>query len=370
VILDLPSAMPKINRLHTIINEYVAMMGFNLVQLRLVNNYGFVYESETLKDLGHSLIAGSENPLYSLNPELEKLVQSAHEAGVEMMPEVSVSTDAGGWYRSGFLANCPDHYCTGEGTPIDINNEGFPPVLFSVVGELRQVFTSRFVHLGTDEREASAECFAEAKITPKFDVFEKKIETLMALANLAPEEIIRTENREGVRYADRAGVVTQFRADQPLEDVRAQGVDGEVAFVTIDLFQGDGYDIFENTKKAVAMKPLGILAELRKLNESKWKSWKILKRLLAFAMGLSEIGTFWSIYNADTFAKHFTGICEALELDDTDCSPPGTFDQPVTVITESQEFVDKSCEVRTSVTKQRVAKKADPYFKSKKVAAE
>jgi len=370
VILDAASAMPQINRLHTIINDYVSVLGFNLAQLRLVNNYGFVYQSDVQANLGHSLIAGKDNPLYSLKPELEKLVDSAKQVGVDMMPEVSVSTDAGGWYRSGLLANCPDFYCTGKGTPNDINKENLMPVLYSVIGELRQIFTSRFFHLGTDERQASMGCFEEAKIKPDFEKFERKLQIIMAMADLPPKDILRAENKESVHYPSRTGAITQYSTGQ-LEGIRNED-EGSLFFLTVDIFDGDGYDIFENAKKAVALKPLGIMAELRKLNDSKWKSWSVPKRLLAFAMGVSEIGSSWSIYNAESFASHFVTVCQALQLQDADtgdCSPPDRFSESITVITEGQAFREKSCEVRTRIQDRRVAKKVSPFYRDQ-VAAE
>lgn len=354
VILDAVSAMPTIHRLHAIIQNYIVKFGLNTVQLRLIGDNGWVYESDTHPQIAHSLISGPENPLLTLR-DLEKLVVDASNSGVQMIPEISSTTDAGGWINSQFLVNCPDHFCSGQGTPVDINDEKYLPVLFSVVGELRKVFNSKYVHLGSDERDTSAPCFKAANKEPQFSSFERKLETLMALADLAPGDIIRSENVEGIRYSDRTGDVTQYPAG--VTDIRPD----EPSFLTVDIFDGDAYKIFQNTQKAVNLKPLGVLAELKKLNDSKWQTWHIPKRLLAFAMGVSELGSSWSIYDVETFNATFTKLCLELELEE-DCSPPEELASSIRIITDSEAFIKKKCEVRTYLATKRVAVPVKPFY--------
>jgi len=357
VILDAVSAMPTISRLESIITDYMGKMGFNLAQLRLVSNFGFVAKPAFQPELAQSLISGRENPLYTLTSDLGKLVRTAASVGVSVMPEISVSTDAGGWVKDGMLANCPEHYCTGKGVPHDINNPMVMPVIYSVVGELRRLFTSKFFHLGTDERLSSMTCFDEAKAKPLFDVFEHKLEILMALADLSPDDIIRTENEEGVHYPDRTGRVTQYRAGV-FDGIRRD----EQFFLTIDLFDGDGYAIFKQAKKAASLQPLGVLAELRKLTSNKFNEWKIPHRLLAFAMGISELGSKSKINDSSSFEKTFTELCKTIKLDAADCSPPGDFDQVVAVITETEEFTKKACDFITKLGQRRTRKKVKPFY--------
>jgi len=357
VILDAVSAMPTTRRLDSIIHQYVSIMGFNLVQLRLVSNAGFVFDTESL---GYSLISDESNPLYDLNGDLLKLVKSAKDIGIDMMPEISISTNAGGWINSRLLADCPNFFCSGKGTPLNINDRTVFPSLFMIISKLRMVFSSRYFHLGTDDRDASKPCFAEARESPDFSMFERKIEALLTLADIASNEIIRTENTERVRYTDRAGNITQYPSGTWEADLIANRQDHSF-FLTVDIFKGDAYSIFESAKKAVGLKPLGIMAEIRKLNDSKWKAWKIPERLLAFAMGVSEVANFWSIYDAATFATYFTQICQALNLD-SDCEPPGEFQKTMNIITDSEEFIQKTCETGTTTNTKRVAKSVVPYY--------
>ncbi|GKY98946.1 hypothetical protein MPSEU_000850400 [Mayamaea pseudoterrestris] len=354
VIIDAVSAMPTIKRIHSIIQDYVVKLGMNTVQLRLISESGWVYESDIHPRLAQSLIAGNDNPFYTLR-DLEKLVEDAGNSGVQIIPEITLSSDAGGWINTQFLANCPDHFCSDQGTPININDEKFLPVLYSVVAELRKVFNSKYIHLGSDEREASAPCFEAAKINPAWSGFERKLETLMALADVTTSNIIRSDNLEGIRYPDRTGDITQYPPGV-IETRPNEGV-----FLSVDIFDGDGYRVFQNTQKAVNKNPLGILAELRKLSVSKWKLWHVPKRLLAFAMGLSELGTTWSIYDAPTFSSQFTKLCQELELED-DCAPPDEFMGSILAITDSQEFIKKTCDIRTNLGEKKLAIPVKPFF--------
>jgi hypothetical protein len=358
VILDAVSAMPHISRLRLIITDYLAKMGFNLVQLRLVSNYGFVFDSVTQPDLGHSLISGPDNPLYSLDPDLTGLVESATRVGIDIMPEISVSSDAGGWYKSGLLANCPHVFCEGKGIPNNINDKKLLPVLFSIIGELRGVFTSRFFHLGTDERKESKPCFDEAKMEVDFDAFERKLELLMSLSDIDPQNILRTENKEGIHYSQRTGQVTQYRPG-----TRGGIRPDEPFFMTIDILHGDAFTVYNSTKAAVALDPLGIMAELRKLTTKNFQQLQIPKRLLAFAMGVSDIGSLWSIPDPVAFAKYFERLCKALELDE-DCSPPVLIDKHMSVITETQEFANTTCQIRTMDGEKHFPKVVKPFYES------
>jgi Glycosyl hydrolase family 20, catalytic domain len=338
VIIDAVSNMPKLMRLHSIIRKYVAPLGFNLVQLRLVGKAGFSFMPSSLPNLGQSILSDNENPLYAPE-ELSSLVESAAAVGVAIMPEITVSTEAAGWIQAGFTIDCPLRFCKGKSLPNNVNSQELLPVLYSVIGELRTIFTSsKLFHLGTDERSAAAACWEEAGEAPDYDKFESRMEALLALVNLAPEETLRWENGEGFRYPGRAGGVTQFPAGQ-LDEIRPD----EPFFLTIDLFEGNAYNIFKNAKKAVSLKPLGVLADLPKLSESKFDNWEIPKRLLAFSMGVSELANAWSFNEEATFESEFEQLCRALNLAD-DCSPPDDQHIDVDLVPESPEFIQKQCE--------------------------
>jgi hypothetical protein len=204
------------------------------------------------------------------------------------------------------------------------------------------------------------DCWLEKRVSPDYEKFESKLDTLIALANLAPEETLRRENRERFRYPNRAGGVTQYPAGQ-FEDIRTD----ELFFLTVNLFDGNAYTVFQNTKRAVALNPLGVLADLPKLSESKFANWEIPKRLLSFAMGVSEVANFWGLYDEPSFNNHFTKICEALALEG-DCSPHVEMTSEMELITESPEFLRRQCDAYvTEIERVFVAKKpVTPWFDS------
>jgi hypothetical protein len=359
VIIDMVGTMPKISRVHEIIHSYVARLGFNLVQLRLVGKAGFSFIPSSLPSLAQSVLSDNDNPLYSPE-ELASLVESTAALGVAIMPEIAVSTDASGWINAGFTVDCPIRFCNGKSLSNNVNSPELLPVLYSVIGELRSLFnSSKFFHLGTDERSAASACWDEADETPNFEKFESKLEALLALVNLAPEETVRWENTEGFRYPTRAGGVTQYSAGQ-IDDVRT----GELFFLTVDLFDGDAYKIFRNAKKAVALQPLGVLTDVPKLSESKFENWEIAKRLLAFAMGVSELANAWSFNDETTFVVQFEQLCQALNFTN-DCSPPDDAEIEIAQVVESAEFIGKQCEAFLTEEDVLVAKKpVIPWFEN------
>jgi hypothetical protein len=360
VIIDAVSNMPKLPRVNSIIRSYVARMGFNLVQLRLVGKAGFSFIPSSLSNLGQSVLSDSHNPLYTPE-ELASLVESAAMVGVAIMPEVSVSTDAAGWIKAGFTVDCPIRFCRGTSLSNNVNSPELLPVIYSVIGELRSIFnSSKLFHLGTDERSAAGPCWDEAGETPDFEKFESKLGALLALVDLAPEETLRWENDEGFRYSTRAGGVTQYPAGQ-FDDVRRN----ELMFLTVDILDGDGYNVFRNAKKAVALEPLGILADVPKLSDSKFQNWDIPKRLLAFAMGVSELAQAWSFSDKATFIAQFQQLCQALNITD-ECSPPGDADIEVELVTESSGLIKKQCDAFvTEKENVLIAKKpVSPWFEN------
>jgi hypothetical protein len=363
VLIDAVGTLPKLSRVHEIIHSYVAALGFNLVQVRLVGKAGFSFIPASLPSLAQSVLSDNDKPLYSLE-EFASLVKSAATIGVAILPEITVSTDASGWINAGFTVDCPIRFCNGKSLSNDVNSPELLPILYSVIGELRSVFnSSKFFHLGPDERSAASPCWDEAGETPDFEKFESKLEALLALVNLAPEETIRWENTEGFRYPTRAGGVTQYPPGQ-IDDIRT----GDLFFLTIDLFDGDAYSIFRNAKKAVALQPLGILADVPKLSESKFENWEIPKRLLAFAMGISELTNAWSFNDETTFLVQFEQLCRALNVSD-DCSPPGDAEAEIAHVTESSEFIQKQCEAFLTVEDVLVAKKpVIPWFETRSLA--
>lgn len=364
VILDVANSFVPVTRLIEII-EFLAELRFNFVQLRLVNNQAFVYKSKILQQAGFSSGAMDENSSYSLD-DLEVLVKIAAGKGIAIMPEITVSTDAGGWFGAGFLLDCANHLCAGGSVPNDVENPNFLPVAYSVIAELRNIFNrSNFFHLGTDERVASLPCSDEAGRILKFDAFERDLTTLLETSVISSEHILRWENDEIERYAERTGDITQYRADLNLEEweVRAN----ETFFLTVDLLAGDTWTVYDQTRKLVARRPLGILLELVDLDIESWESKQIPKLLLAFAVGASEVPTGLTSYFFTSFGYRYRAFCSIISkrfLTDMECSP--VENRASTFEPKMKAFDDKVCRASTLGAGERYPKSiVEPFLADK-----
>lgn len=351
VIWDTVNSIVLPSRLSTIIEEDIAPLGFNIIQMRLVNNHGFSLKiNDTMFE--HTFAAEGAVP-YRLREDLVPLVATARRFGIEMMPEISVSTDGGGWFNTGFMMHCPEHFCKSSTTPNNINDPLLLPLLFTVISELRHVFSSKFFHLGSDERIGSEPCFKELGVVPDFDGFETRLHHFLQTNGILPDHILRSENARKRVHEGRTGTITQLRAgsiemDEP----------DDIVFFTVDVEDGDAWTVYQRTKELVAQEPLGVMAEVRALLYGHWENVQLRKRLLAFSMALSELPT---AADSAAFAESFRAICEALSLD-TDCTPPLKLPRHTSYVVDGDKFRQKVCDARTVESKKYVAKFVPPFY--------
>jgi hypothetical protein len=199
------------------------------------------------------------------------------------MPELSISTNAGGWFKAGFNVQCPEHICkVGKNIPQDVNDKQYLPVVMSVIRDIRTIFSnSKYFHLGSDERVASMPCFKEANKhgSLNFDVFENNLIQLLDMEGLKMDNIVRWQNGENTNYPDRAGAITQCRS----EDCRVPH--GKEWFATVDLREGGGWQIYQTTNRLALKKPAAILADFDRLDYEYFKENRIPLRMLAFTIG-------------------------------------------------------------------------------------
>lgn len=355
VILDTVNSMVLPSRLTNIIEDDVAALGFNLVQLRLIDNYGFTVKLAEESQLGFSLTSGPASKLYRLQEDLAPIVANAAKLGVEMMPEISVSTDGGGWFNTGFMMPCAEHFCHSKHTPNNVNDAMLVPVVWQAIGALRKVFSSKFIHLGSDEREATAPCFDFLRVRANFDGFEDRLARTMEENGIHVDSVLRHENTEHKHYPGRAGSITQYRAGSANVQTTGQ------FFATVDVLEGSAWDVYQRTKAIVAKQPLGVMAELRALLKALWDKVELQKRLLAYAMAVSELPT---ANDEATFNGSYRSICQALSWA-TDCTPPAVIPKPESVLyaVESTQLHEKMCNARTFMASKHLAKKVVPHFK-------
>jgi hypothetical protein len=343
------------------VSEYVAKLGFNIIQLPLVTNKGFVYKSRIQPQLAQSVLSSLANVSYGLSQDIEPLIAKAADYGVEIMPEVSISTGAAGWSQSGLTLNCAEHFCGGGEVVTEISRPQLISVLYAVIGELYYTFTSRYIHLGSDERKDAEPCLLEAGIaTSEFDVFETELEKILEKSAIGADNLLKWDNKEQTYYQTRTGKITQYRAGPDPGVLKAHSGKSSPFFVTVDILDGDTLSVYEHTRELAALLPTGILAGVRTLTRDEWSKLKIPQRLIAFALGAAAAT---SANNSSSFHSQYIGLCRALGWTSPDkggiegCMPPRALDSTYVHETDTPEFTRRHCDALTVPAQVYKAKK-------------
>jgi hypothetical protein len=363
VMLDTTRSLVPADRLGTILTDTIAKLGFNIAQLRLVSNKGFTFTPSSLPHtVGHSLLATKEIKVYTRS-DLMGTVAKASAVGIQMIPEISMTTGSAGWYESGYLANCPNRLCEIGDASIDVTNPFLPPTVYSLIYELRSIFSSSpYIHLGSDERQDAAACYQEANPTFHADVgaFERKMVKVLEASGIANDSVLRYANSQGEVYSDRTGGVTHYGPDHATEIPADAPI-----FVSVDLLRDDGWTLYQRVKELVSKKPLGILAEIRTLTAPRWEGLEIPERLLVYAMAVSELPTY---ANAAALGERYGELCRALSdrLPGLgrrhDCALPGVVSGKVTFLADTSTFVQQQCQMATYPVTQHHAKLVAPRY--------
>lgn len=293
VILDLVNGMGSFNRSAHIVEKFLAPLSVSLLQLRLVDNHAFAIMLDRMPNLGFSI--EQQDSLLPNASDVLQLVNLASRLDIQTFPEISVSTNAGGWAFSGYLVECPETYCKEDSLgemAVNITEEELLPVMYGTIRELYGIFSTEtntmpYLHLGSDERESNRHCFRESglKVDPPYASFERDLTVIVQdMIGIPTQKVLRWENSERVRYEDRTGQITHYPSTDPF--VVPNTRTDEPFFVTIDILkQASLFDVFKNTKALMLLKPLAVFAELRRFDEEAWDKLQIELRLTAFNMG-------------------------------------------------------------------------------------
>ena len=278
---------------------------------------------------------------------------------MEVMPEISISTNAGGWGNVGFEVPCPKQMCEkARDLPQDINDKNLLPVIMAVIYELIFTFSSLYIHLGTDERQESMTCFQEANIVPNFDLFERNMRGLLEMQGITPDRIVRWENKENRVYPGRLGSITQCRS----KDCRTDQSTSATWFTTVNLGEGGGWNIYQSTRLLALLRPHAILANIDKLNIEYFQQHQMQHRLLAFAMGTADMPDM----NRTTFEEEYIRLCHnlSLTLNITDCESFASSDIGIDEVRayETAGFLEQTCNSRTVEAKQHFFRETVPAF--------
>ena len=302
VLLDLVNGMQSSQVTSHVLQQYLAPLHISLLQLRLVDNNAFAMELQHLPSLTYSpLETTTERVPTTL--QLATILETAKQLGMEAFPEITITTNAGGWGGSGFLLKCPEAYCSQEegGRGVMANNISSPeflPVVYGVLRELLELFSTTsshsYLHLGYDERQSHVKCYQEDGTVDSptiYDDFERNLTMMLQdMLGIPTQNVVRWENTEHVHYADRAGLITQYPSTVPfkLPTVREK----EPFFLSIDILaQPTVFDVYIHTRELMKLKPQAIMAELRRSDDQVWMAYQGELRLAAFRMGTNMQST-------------------------------------------------------------------------------
>jgi 8-oxo-dGTP pyrophosphatase MutT (NUDIX family) len=333
-ILDISSDSARHFRLREILRHSIHPMGMNLAQVRLIDDMSFSYMSDVFPQLQFTTIPEKTLPTADV---LKHLRDEASTLGVAILPEVSLTTNAGGMYLSMFNIECPKYICQrghdatnswNLGIPADINDSNFVAVAYGIVNDVLGLGSSPFLHFGGDERRTVAPCFKEGlDEEPNFAGFERKLGKLLQVTNMTSNRIIRWENEERIHYPDRLGDITQCRPNDKVCPEK-YGSSPYPWMATVDVRRGDAWQVFNTTRWLATMpnRPLSIVAELGGLRKDYFDKNQINLRLLAFNLATIDYSavegdTSFIIQSQDDFEAHYPRWCsDVLNLDRKTCS--------------------------------------------------
>ena len=299
------ATITRLDMIKFVIDDLV-LLGFNMLQLRFMDDAVFVLGFDPHPGLANVPIG----EVYD-TATLKEIQMYATQRGIIVMPEISVSTRAGGWFSAGYNTPCPKLICNFEefvALSVNINEPKFLAVLSSVLYELKEIFGTGYLHLGFNDREESMSCFDEAGIKPDFDSFEAKLELILEFHGYDPKKVVRWEEQSiQDRGTRRAGKITHYR-----ETIGSSG-NGESHFSSTGLMLEklqsefeDGYSIYQQVQNVVASSPMAVLAWAGPFHH--WQFFSIRERLLAVAIGLSKPSL-----NSEEFSNIFEVTCVTLQ---------------------------------------------------------
>ena len=279
--------------------DYMSTVGFNTLQLRIMNEFGFAVHLR-----GHKYISVS-GPIAAMDGQayptdlMSELVEHAAAKGIRIIPEITTAYHGGGWAHATAMAECPNALCGGR-VPLvaNVSVSQFLPTLASAVRGLREIFNSDYIHLGYDERVEAYKCYAEAgeANVVDFNRFEKKLEKILRYIGLPMDKVLRYDNTEGQVYERRAGNVTHYRyksVDEIVADRKNNNLEGTPFFVSTglqlhepDLEHTDAWELYEHSYRIRESNPTGVVIMMESLNDVALKALNIRQRLLAVALGL------------------------------------------------------------------------------------
>ena len=308
-------------------------LGFNMIQLRVTDDFGQVIDYDSIRNVACHHTSSQVNKSNGKNPiaykyygrhRLEQMVEWANKVGIQLVPEINLATNGGGWYKTGFLMDCPVTLCssTKQGVAFDVIDkiESVIPVVMAAIRELRDIFSlssssMQFLHLGSDQREkAISGCFREAGHTiseshAALSRFERKLTTALSTIGIDQNHIIRWHNQENIQYPDRTGNITHYT---DISDVVNNELNSYF-FGTVHLTgEMTPREVYLATRRWTMKSPYphGIVAKAANGQIPK------LAHLVAFTIGLRRTENEFLPTTEEEFQREFDALCGRLHCAD------------------------------------------------------
>ena len=362
VVLDLASStIVTPAQLRVFVESVLFPLRCNWLQLRLANDEAFVLNITSLPRLASSFRGSPEATSYHLE-DMRALVNYAARYGVEVVPELSLVTNATGWIGAGFVSNCPTAFCENRNLLVDLESNSFTAVIFSVLRHVVEAFnTTGYFHAGANDRATAIECFREAKrlqrsfpdvlsldglFAARLDQLETRIVSMLEMLGLDRNNLIRYSDLSNLKSGPILGSILQIQEKDMSKNVALP----DSFVLVVDIFDGDAWSIFDRMVSHVRLQPVGIIASVPSLDETVLPIDTIKMRLLAFMLGVSSATSNTAMDKKD-FEDLYLSTCQSsLRLSPRKCA----FDSTVWTTTYSdddKERIDNLlCKRRTMET--------------------
>ncbi len=313
-LVDDPSSI----EIRELMEEIMVPLGLNTLQVSLMNHLEPLLRDESQKEFDN----------------LRQIAAEGDRLGIEIIPEISITTQAAAWYPAGFLVDCPNTMCSANGGTMaaatqDVNHGSLLPLVLAVIRRIRRIFSSgSFLHLGSDERSLSEACWKESGKTPHYDRFERALSGLVERKNwYRASNILRWENVEGTVYPDRAGKVTQYRYENgSLPSIE----DNHYVFGSISIpLEKEPWAVYQETRRWVHSSggnpTRGLVAGIQ-WNRKHFDNHQYMSSILAFAVGLSTSAPI--LQDSSSLDSYLSDVlCVAKNQKSRPCPSPSSDDQ-------------------------------------------
>jgi len=337
----------------------------NTLQLRVVSDIGFAvnlpHKEINRGSIGSEIRSRSSSSKKDLHwtkfltwgtvqykeSSISKVIDYAMNLGIQVIPEITTVTRAGGWHRTGTLMNCPLVMCDANQRLGMAANASDPDLVVYTVNVLlsllEQFKNPPYIHLGYDEREQSRACYEEALQHSRdthqkggkqgfaygednLGLFEQRLQKALDYQDIPETKLIRWENTEQVIYPHRAGDITHHR----FSSLSTTSGENDASFFTSTGLNfreksTSAWDIYQSAQNLVSSKenmgnyPTGIIAMVDVVNDKSWKSFDMDHKIIAFGLGIHDKRKFSS---EEQFNILLDKICTSLSCNNTTLGTP------------------------------------------------